>query len=84
MDNDRMTEVSVFRICWLKNAPTSVTVGNGLCAVPGAFRIQPVRLNDTSQKHGTRASLGGSWLAWASLMRAAGQRETMYKQWANP
>ena len=36
------------------------------------------------QKDGTRASLGGSWLAWASLMRAAGQRETLRKQWANP
>ena len=36
------------------------------------LRIQPVGLNGTSQKHGTKASLGGSWLAWASLMRECG------------
>ena len=35
-----MTDVSVFGLRRLKNIPPSETVGNGLCAVPGAFRIE--------------------------------------------
>ena len=35
----RVTDVTAFEIRWFKNPPTSETVGNGLCAVPGTWRI---------------------------------------------
>ena len=31
--------------------PTSETVGNGLCAVPGTRRIQPVWMNGTTCRY---------------------------------
>ena len=75
--------MSVFGIRWLKNTPISETVGNGLCAVPGTFRVELRQNQQVPVRHCTKASLGGSWLAlWARLMRAAGRREMLQKQWA--
>ena len=60
----------VFEIRWLKNTPISETVGNGLSAVPETFRIELRQNKQVPVRHGTKASLGGSWLAlWARLMR---------------
>ena len=50
------TDVSGFEMCWLKKTPTSETVGNGLCAVPGASRIEPVRVNGITQCSGDDSS----------------------------
>ena len=46
------------------------------------FRVnsEPRPGKPVTQSYDTRASLGGSWLAWASLMRAAGKREMLHKQ----
>ena len=33
--NQKKPKSDVFGLRWLKNTPTSETVGNGLCAVPG-------------------------------------------------
>ena len=48
--------MSGFEISWFKNTPTSETVGNGLCAVPGTLRVELVRLNGTTQCSGDDSS----------------------------
>ena len=46
-----------FKIRWFKNEPISETVGNGLCAVPGAWQIEPMQLNGITHR---RACRGGN------------------------
>ena len=36
VDSFLRTDVSVFEMRWFKKPPINETVGNGLCAVPGA------------------------------------------------
>ena len=45
IDNYQGTNVPAFEMRWLKNTPTSETVGNGLCAVPGNVTNTP-RVNE--------------------------------------
>ena len=56
----RATDVPGCEIRWIKNAPTSETVGNGLCAVPGTWQIQPVWINRTTSQvcHSDRSVSG--------------------------
>ena len=42
--------MSVFEIRWFENIPISETVGNGLCAVPGTPRIEPMRVNGITHR----------------------------------
>ena len=49
--------MSAFETRWFKNTPISETVGNGLCAVPEALRIQPVRMNGITRR---RVRRGGN------------------------
>ena len=44
----RVTDVTGFEMRWINNPPISETVGNGLCAVPGALQLLPVQMNGTT------------------------------------